>query len=99
MRKRVSTIEYERRAERLVSASAVGRTEGVANNCSIHETNSPVFGAGTRPRSMRSGTANLNDVLLNLVHQETQSNRLEEQAQPSATSARLHGDPKDSKAW
>ena len=31
--------EYERRAERLVSTSAVGRAEGVANDRSIHETN------------------------------------------------------------
>ena len=61
--------EYERRAEQLVSASVVGRAEGVASDRSNHEANSLVFGAGTRPRSMRSGTANLNDALLNLVHQ------------------------------
>ena len=34
---------------------------------------------------MRSGTANLNDALLNLVHQQAQSNWLGGQAQPSAT--------------
>ena len=55
--------------ERLVSASVVGRAEGVTKDRSNHEANSLVFGAGTRPRSMRSGTANLNDALLNLVHQ------------------------------
>ena len=62
--------EYERRAERLVSASVVGRAEGVTNDRSNHEANNLVFGAGTRPRSM------MNDVLLNLVHQETLNNQL-----------------------
>ena len=41
----------------------------MANDRSIHEANNLVFGAGTRPRSMRSGTGNMNDALLNLVHQ------------------------------
>ena len=61
--------EYERRAEGIISASAVGRAEGVGNDRSIHEANSLVFSVGTRPRSMRSGTGNMNDALLNLVHQ------------------------------
>ena len=60
---------YEMRAERLVSASAVGRAEGVGNDRSNHEANCLVFGAGTRQRSMRSGTANLNNALFNLVNQ------------------------------
>ena len=78
--------EYERRAERLVSASAVGRAEGVANYRSmIHKANSVVFSTGTRPWSTWSGTANLNDVLLNLVYQKTQNNQPGELAQPSAT--------------
>ena len=47
----------------------MGRVEGVANDHSIHEAYSLVFGAGTRPRSMRSGIANLNDALLDIVHQ------------------------------
>ena len=55
------------RAERLVSASAVGRVEGVANDRLNHEANSLIFSVGTMPRSMRSGTANLNDTLLGLV--------------------------------
>ena len=63
------SMEYERRAEQLVSASAVGRAEGVGNARSIHKANSLVFSEGTRPRSMRSGTGNMNDALLNLVHQ------------------------------
>ena len=41
--------EYKRRVERLVSASAVGKGEGVANDRSIHKAYSLVFGAGTRP--------------------------------------------------
>ena len=59
----------------------------------IQSTSSLVFATGTSPQSIRSGIANLSDALLNLVHQETQSNRLSEQVQPSATywqfSARL----------
>ena len=35
--------EYERRAERLISTSAVGRAEGMGNDRSIHEANSLVF--------------------------------------------------------
>ena len=46
------------------------------------QANNIVFGAGTRPWSMRSGTGNLNDVLLNLAHQETEQS---DRAQPSAT--------------
>ena len=69
MRKRPFPVVYEMRAERLVSASVVGRAEGVGNDRLNHEANCLVFGAGTRPRSMQSGTANLNDALLNLVHQ------------------------------
>ena len=61
--------EYERRAELLINASAVGRAGGMGNDRSIHEANSLVFSMGTRPRSMRSGTGNLNDALLNFVHQ------------------------------
>ena len=61
--------EYERRAEWIISASAVGRAEGVANDRSIHKANSLVFSVGTRPQSMWSGTGNMNDALLNLVHQ------------------------------
>ena len=38
-----------RRAERLISASVVGRAEGMANDRSIDEANSHVFSAGTRP--------------------------------------------------
>ena len=51
----------------------------------IVKQNNVVFGAGTMPRSMWSGTGNLNDVLLNLAHQETQNNQIGELAQPSAT--------------
>ena len=39
----------------------------------------------TNRRSMRSCPGNLNDVLLNLAHQETQNNQLGELAQPPAT--------------
>ena len=49
--------------------SAVGRAEGMRNDRSIHKANSLVFSAGTRPRTMRNGTGNMNDALLNLVHQ------------------------------
>ena len=38
-----------RRADRLISASAVGRAEGMANDHSIHEANSLVFSEDTRP--------------------------------------------------
>ena len=41
--------EYERRAEQLISASEVGRAEGVANDRLIYKANSLVFGTGTRP--------------------------------------------------
>ena len=86
MRKRTEATS-QRVKEEGGATSPVGRVEGVANDRSIHEayTCSLIFGAGTRLRSLRSDIANLNDALLNLVHQETQSNRLGEQAQPSAT--------------
>ena len=84
MRKRTEATSWRVKEEGRAT-SPVGRVEGMANDRSIHEACSLVFGAGTRPRSLRSDIANLNDALLNLVHQETQINRLGEQAQPSAT--------------
>ena len=50
------------------ATSPVGRVEGVANDRSIHEACSLIFGAGTGLRSLRSDIANLNDALLNLIH-------------------------------
>ena len=84
MRKRTEATS-QRVKEEGGAISPVGRVEGVANDRLIHEACSLVFSAGTRPQSLRSDIANLNDALLNLVHQETQINRLGEQTQPSAT--------------
>ena len=77
MRKRTEATS-QRVKEEGGATNPVGRVEGMANDRLIHEECSLVFGAGTRPRSLQSDVANLSDALLNLVHQETQSNRLAE---------------------
>lgn len=48
------------------------------------KSDSLIYEAYTRPQSMQSSIANLNDALINLVHQKTQSNRLGKQVKPAA---------------